>query len=232
MRHPTAPCSAATFGLMPRHEPPVAGEHDRALHGDAQPLELLVVLGQAVVHVDEGAGHVAVDRVGVVARELLVLLAAGRVHGEGRLGEPQLEARRRDHLDPPLLRRREEHVERLDPRVAPPLAEAGQASTRRSPGRRRSRRGAGARSAGAWPPACCSGLGMARKRASRSSPGRGGAGSPGTRGEKRRAAEDRRRRAGERMALLEGFLTAGARRTVDCTRGREARLTGVDPPEP
>ena len=40
-----------------------------------QAVELVVVLGQAVVDVDEGAGHVAVRRVRVVGRELLGLLA-------------------------------------------------------------------------------------------------------------------------------------------------------------
>ena len=86
----------------------------------------LVVLGQAVVHVDEGAGDVAVDRVGVVGRELLVLLAAGRVHGEGRLVE--LAANRVGAI---ISRSRSFGVgkstsKRLDPRVPAPLAEAGQ----------------------------------------------------------------------------------------------------------
>ena len=75
MRQPTAPCSAATFGLMPRQRLAVARDDDLALDVDAELVELLVVLGHAVVHVDETAGDVAVGRVGVVGRQLLGRLA-------------------------------------------------------------------------------------------------------------------------------------------------------------
>ena len=124
MRHADRPVLGRHLRLDAAPGAPVAREGDLALHGDAQPLELVVVLGQAVVHVHEGAGDVAVDRVGVVRRELLGLLATGRIDRERRLLESQAEPRRLDHLDQPLLRRREEHVEGLDPRVPAPLAEA------------------------------------------------------------------------------------------------------------
>ncbi len=47
----------------------VAGDDDLPLHVDAEALETLVVFRDAVVHVDERRGDVAVDRVGVVASE-------------------------------------------------------------------------------------------------------------------------------------------------------------------
>jgi hypothetical protein len=104
----------------------VARDDDRALDRDAQPLEPVVVLRDAVVDVDEPSGHVAVDRVGVVRRKLLGLLVGGRVDGDGRLRECGDELRRRDHLDPALLGGGEQHVERLDARVEPPLLELRQ----------------------------------------------------------------------------------------------------------
>ena len=57
----------------------VARDDDRALHRDAVARELVVVGGDAVVDVDERRGDVAVDRVGVVRRELLGLLVRGRI---------------------------------------------------------------------------------------------------------------------------------------------------------
>ena len=118
-----APFSAATFGLIPRHEPPVACDHDLALDVDAALRQLLVVRGHAVVDVDELAGHVAVDRVGVVGRQLLARLARRRVLRERRLGERGAERSRREHLDQAHLRGREQHVEGLDARVVAPGAE-------------------------------------------------------------------------------------------------------------
>ena len=67
---PTAPCSQATFGLMPAPAPAVAREHDLALDVDTKLRELLVVFGHAVVHVHEVGGHVTVGGVGVEGRQL------------------------------------------------------------------------------------------------------------------------------------------------------------------
>ena len=52
----------------------VACDDDRALHRNAVALQDVVVLWPAVIHVDERAGDVAVDRVGVIGRKLFVLL--------------------------------------------------------------------------------------------------------------------------------------------------------------
>ena len=53
MMQPMAPCSAATFGLTPRQPSPVAGDDDGALDRNAEPIELLIVLPIAVVHIDQ-----------------------------------------------------------------------------------------------------------------------------------------------------------------------------------
>ena len=74
MRHPTAPFSAATFGLMPRHDCSVASDDDCALDRDAVPVEDFVVLRPPVVHVDERRRDITVTGVRVVGRQLLVLL--------------------------------------------------------------------------------------------------------------------------------------------------------------
>ena len=101
----------------------VAGQHDLALDVDAAPVELVVVLGPPVVHVHEIAGDVAVDRVGVVGRQLLAALARRAVGRERGLAERCGEARRRHHLEHARLRRGEQHVEALDRRVEAPRAE-------------------------------------------------------------------------------------------------------------
>src|SRR5579863_5801984 len=49
----------------------VARDNDRALHGNAHAVELLVVRGHAKIDVDERSSHVAINRVGVISRKLL-----------------------------------------------------------------------------------------------------------------------------------------------------------------
>ncbi len=179
---------------------PVAREDDLALHGDPQPVELLVVLGHAVVHVDERAGDVAVGRVRVVGRELLGLLAAGGIDRQGRLLEREPETRRRDHLDAAALSAsgRARRTSRCARRAPTPGTAPG--STRRCPCRTPIRRGAGARSGGASPPACCRGSGSpgtcspTHARPSRRRRSWAGVLARGRAAVRRRAARGRRRR--------------------------------------
>jgi len=49
MMHPTAPWSCASFGFSPPPALAVTGDHDLALHIDADALQRLVVVGHAVV---------------------------------------------------------------------------------------------------------------------------------------------------------------------------------------
>ena len=104
----------------------VARDDDLPLHVHAAPLQLLVVARHSVVDVDELAGHVAVDRVGVVGRQLLGGLPRGRVLRERRLREARGETLGRDQFQHALPRRGEEHVVALDlDLVAPRAEEAG-----------------------------------------------------------------------------------------------------------
>ena len=102
------------FGLDAAPGTAVARQNDLAAHVDAAPLQLLVVAGDAVVDVDQLAGHVAVDRVGVVDRQLLAGLPRGGVFRQGRLGQAGAEAHRRFELEEAGLGGGEEHLELLD----------------------------------------------------------------------------------------------------------------------
>ena len=53
----------------------VARDDDFALYGNAHALEFFVIFRNAIVDVDQRRGDIAVDRIGVVCRELLGLLA-------------------------------------------------------------------------------------------------------------------------------------------------------------
>ena len=56
-----------------------ACDYDRALDRDAPPVELFVVGGQTVIHIDEGPRDIAVDRICIVGRKLLRGLTRCRV---------------------------------------------------------------------------------------------------------------------------------------------------------
>ena len=49
----------------------IARNDDRTLYRDAQPVKLLVILGQTVVHKDQRRGNVAIHRICVVSGQLL-----------------------------------------------------------------------------------------------------------------------------------------------------------------
>src|SRR2546428_606090 len=123
---PPRPVPGRALGFEAAPRPAVARDHDRALDGNPEALELLVIPGHAVVHVDERPGDVAVRGIGVVGGELLVLLAGRGVAGHGRLLELGDEAGGRHELDRPLARGGEQHVERLDLRLPAPLLELGE----------------------------------------------------------------------------------------------------------
>ena len=114
------------LGLDAAPRAAVARDHDRALHRNAQPVEHFVVLGDAVVHVHQRRGDVAIDGVGVVAGELLGVLPGGGVGGFGGFGQLGREVRRLHHFERALFGRGEEHVEGLDVRVEAPLLQLRQ----------------------------------------------------------------------------------------------------------
>ena len=134
------------FGLDAAPRIAVARDDDGALHGDAHALELLVVFRNAVVHVDERRGDVAVDGVRVVGGQLLGLLIRSGILRERRLLQLGGEFRcGLDEFDDALFRRGKEDVEMFDVRVEAPLLKFCERSIRRCPCRTASRRGAGVR---------------------------------------------------------------------------------------
>ena len=122
---------------------------------DAAPLQLLVVARHAVVDVDELAGHVAVDRVGVVDRELLARFwpevassaSAGSASAARRRGAPA--SRRSRSWESGTAPRRSRSAFRS------PRSEAARPSTRRWPCPRASRRGAAGSTAARPSPGGC-----------------------------------------------------------------------------
>ena len=69
----------------------VACDHDRALDRDAAPVELFVVGGQTVIHVDERPRDIAIDRVRIERGKLLCLLRRCGIDIDWRLFERQPE---------------------------------------------------------------------------------------------------------------------------------------------
>ena len=111
------------LGLHPAPPATIACDHDRALDGNAEPVELLVILAIAIIDVDEGRRHVAVRGVGVIGRQLLRNLIGRGIARDGRLFEPRAIRGRLQELDQPGLRSREKHLKGFDLRVETPFLE-------------------------------------------------------------------------------------------------------------
>ena len=54
--------------LQPAPALAVTGDHDLALHIDAHALQRLVVVGHAVIHIDDRRGHIAIALEGDIGR--------------------------------------------------------------------------------------------------------------------------------------------------------------------
>lgn len=106
------------LGLDAAPRLPVTRDHDPAADADAEAVEDAVVVGDAVVHVHQLAGDVAVGGVGVEGREL-VGLAAGGVLGEHGLAQAGGEALGRDHFEPAAGGPGHQRLELLDASVEP-----------------------------------------------------------------------------------------------------------------
>ncbi len=93
----------------------ITSDDNLAFDRDTQALELFVVLGNSIVHVDEGSGHVPVNRVSVIRGKLLGLLIRCGILRKRRLLElcGELWPAFHEFYDA-LLRRWEEHVKLLD----------------------------------------------------------------------------------------------------------------------
>ena len=137
------------LGLDAAPRAAVLRDHDRALHGDAAPLELLVVGGYTVVDEHQRTGDVAVNGIGVVRGELFGVLRGRWIACDGRFLQHCLVRRGSDHLQHALDWRGEQHVERLDVRIPADSSRTGRESIRRSVCRTVTRRDAAARRAAA-----------------------------------------------------------------------------------
>ncbi len=104
----------------------VAGDDDLALDVDPHPLERLVVVGHAVVDVDQGRGDVAVALISDVGGQRGLGRARSRVARDRRLLQRRLERARADELEGLAKRRRIEHFEGLDVGVPAEGLELGQ----------------------------------------------------------------------------------------------------------
>ncbi len=101
----------------------VSRDHDLAFHIDASTLELFVIRGNAVVDVNEVAGDVTVNGVGVVHRQLFAGLPRCRILRNRRLEQLCRVLLRRDQLNQPFFRRGKEDLEFFDVGVIAPRPE-------------------------------------------------------------------------------------------------------------
>ena len=98
------------FGFNAAPGRAITGNDDGPFDGNAHPLKFFVIVGNAVVDVNERRRDVAINRVRVVRRQLLGLLARGRIFGDRRLLQLGHEANRLDHFENPFLRRGEKDL--------------------------------------------------------------------------------------------------------------------------
>lgn len=98
----------------------VACDHDLAANLDAVLRQLVVILRNSVVDVHQLAGHVAVGRVGVEDRKLLIRLTGCPVLRQARLEQLRRVLLRRSHFDDAHSRSGKEDIERFDLRVVSP----------------------------------------------------------------------------------------------------------------
>ncbi len=73
------------LGLEAAPAAAVAGEHDLALDADPAPLERVIIVGHAVIDVDNRRGDVAVALVGDIRRKRIGRARRGRILGDRRL---------------------------------------------------------------------------------------------------------------------------------------------------
>ena len=62
----------------------ITRDHNRAFHRNSHPVEPLVILGDAIVHVDQRRRHVSINRISVVGGKLFRLLVGSRINRKRR----------------------------------------------------------------------------------------------------------------------------------------------------
>ena len=114
------------FRLHPAPRVVVLRDDDRALHGNPQPVQLLVILRKPVVHENKRRSHVAVDGICVVSRKLLRFLVRRRIDGKRGFFQFRRELCGLGHLQQPKFRRWEQNMEGLDVGIQAPFLEVSQ----------------------------------------------------------------------------------------------------------
>ena len=126
MMQPIASMLGGNFGLDAAPALAVARDHDGAFDGNPQTVELLVIFAVAVVHIHQRGGHVSVNGIGVIGRQLLGDLIGGRIARDSGFLQLGAELGRLDHFDDALFGRREKHLEGFNVGVKSPFFELGE----------------------------------------------------------------------------------------------------------
>ena len=111
------------LGLDAAPRSAVSHNHDRAFYGNSEAIQFVVVFGHAVIGENKRCGYIAVNRIGVVSRQLLVLLIRRGVIRDGRLLKLGREFCGRYHFQQALLGSWEQHFEGLNVGVPSPFLE-------------------------------------------------------------------------------------------------------------
>ena len=120
------PMLGSDFGLDAAPAFAVARDYDGAFDGNSHPVELLVIFAVAVVDVNERGGHVSIDGIRVIGRQLFGGLIGGGIARNGGFLKLGSELGGLDHFDDALFGRREKHLEGLDVGVQSPFFEFGE----------------------------------------------------------------------------------------------------------
>ena len=108
------PVLGGNFGFDTAPGCAIASQHDLALDVDAQFLQLAIVVRQAIVHIDQLAGDIAIGRVGVIDGQVAFFDAAGFVAFDGRLFDLRGESGGGHHFEEARLRGGEERIKCFD----------------------------------------------------------------------------------------------------------------------
>ena len=106
--------------------PAIARNDDAAFHGNSHPVELLVIVRNAVVDIDQRRGDVAVDGISVVCWKLFVNLVRCRILGESRFLQLGDKFCRSDKFYGAFFWGREENIKCLNVCIEPPLGKLGE----------------------------------------------------------------------------------------------------------
>ena len=114
------------LGLDAAPRPAVARDHNGSLYRHTHAVKTLIIGAYTQVYIHQRRGHIAVDAVGVISRQLLGLLVGGWVPGHRRLLQLRLIGSRRNQGKGAFFGCGKEDVEGFNLRLQPPLFELRQ----------------------------------------------------------------------------------------------------------